>query len=64
MATVKQPRDVNHVNAEDPDELCYWTKRFRVSEANLRTAVGKVGVIVDDVERELKGSASGGQSSG
>jgi hypothetical protein len=64
MQTVSQPRDTSRVNADDPDEVDYWTKRFQVSEAKLRAAVGKVGVIVDDVERELKGTASGGQNAG
>jgi hypothetical protein len=63
MATVSDPRDPSRVNADDPDELHYWTKRFEVSEGELKSAVGKVGVIVDDVERELKGTASGGQQS-
>jgi Protein of unknown function (DUF3606) len=64
MVIVKQPSDVNRVNTDDADELHYWTERFHVSEAELRTAVEKVGVMVDDVQRELKGTASGGQSSG
>ena len=64
MPTVSQPRDPSRVNADDPDELSYWTKRFEVSEEKLRRAVGKVGVIIDDVEREIKGTASGGQNAG
>ena len=64
MATVSHPRDASRVNADDPDELHYWTERFQVSEGKLKSAVGKVGVIVDDVERELKGTASGGQNAG
>jgi hypothetical protein len=64
MPTVSEPRDASRVNADDPDELRYWTKRFQVSEDKLRTAVGKVGVIIDDVEREIKGTASGGQNAG
>ena len=64
MPIVSEPRDASRVDADDLDELRYWTKRFQVSEAKLRAAVGKVGVIVDDVEREIKGTASGGQNAG
>ena len=58
------PRDTSRVNVEAPEELAYWTRRFGVPADRLKTAVSEVGVIVDDVERELKGSASGGQNAG
>jgi hypothetical protein len=59
-----EPRDSSRVNVQQPDELRYWMSRFGVSEDRLRAAVRKVGVIVDDVERELKGTASPGHSAG
>ena len=58
------PRDSSRVNVKEDYELAYWTGRFGVSTERLREAVGKVGVIVDDVERELKGTASPGHSAG
>jgi hypothetical protein len=59
-----QPGDSSRVDVHNRHELPYWMKRFGVSEQQLRAAVNKVGVIIDDVERELKGSASAGQSDG
>jgi hypothetical protein len=60
----REPRDNSRVNVNDDAELDYWTRRFDVSEQRLKAAVQKVGVIIDDVARELKGTASGGQSDG
>jgi hypothetical protein len=62
--TKTPPRDASRVNVDDDGEREYWTARFGVSERRLRDAVGTVGVIVDDVERELKGTASAGHSAG
>lgn len=33
-----------------------WSQKFGVSEDRLREAVGKVGNMAEDVERELRGS--------
>jgi hypothetical protein len=60
----RESRDHSRVNVNDRAELDYWTRRFDVSEERLKAAVRKVGVIIDDVARELKGTASGGQSDG
>jgi hypothetical protein len=48
------PEDGKRVNVNQPHEIAYWTKRFGCSEAQLRAAVKAVGVMVSDVERELK----------
>ena len=58
------PRDSSRVLVDDPAELAYWCERFALPEQRVRAAVAKVGVIVDDVERELKGTASGGHNAG
>jgi uncharacterized protein DUF3606 len=34
-------------------ELRYWSKKFGVSHDQLKAAVSKVGVMADDVAREL-----------
>ena len=36
-------------------EVAYWSKRLTTTPEKLRAAVKKVGVMVDDVEKELKG---------
>jgi hypothetical protein len=46
------------VNINENYELRYWTKKFGVSEDELKAAVSKVGPIADAVERELKKSAA------
>jgi hypothetical protein len=48
------PQDRSRINVNERYELDYWSKKFGVSEDELKRAVGKVGVMADDVERELK----------
>jgi hypothetical protein len=47
------PRDATRVNVNEEWELRYWCRRFGVSPEQLRAAVGKVGVMVSDVEQAL-----------
>lgn len=47
-------QDRKRVNLEQDYEVRDWSDRFGVSEARLREAVGKVGNMADDVERELR----------
>ncbi|HYW15092.1 MAG TPA: DUF3606 domain-containing protein [Allosphingosinicella sp.] len=49
------PQDRARVNVNEDHEVRYWTGKFGCTEEELRAAVGKVGVMADDVERELKG---------
>ncbi|HEY1693648.1 MAG TPA: DUF3606 domain-containing protein [Polyangiaceae bacterium] len=51
--TKKGPADAKRVNVHEKWELEYWTKHFGVSESKLKEAVKKVGVMVDDVKKEL-----------
>jgi hypothetical protein len=41
------------INVNEPYELRDWAKKFGVSEDELRRAVTKVGVMAEDVRREL-----------
>ena len=41
------------INVNQPHELAYWTKTLGVSEDELRSAVGKVGVMANDVKRHF-----------
>jgi hypothetical protein len=52
----KGGQDRTRINVNQEHELRYWREKFGVSEEELRTAVEKVGVMVEDVERELKGN--------
>jgi hypothetical protein len=47
-------QDRKRINLEQDYEVRDWSDRFGVSEARLREAVGKVGNMADDVERELR----------
>jgi len=50
----KSPEDPKKININQQWELNYWSAKFNVSEVRLITAVKKVGVMVVNVERELK----------
>ena len=46
--------DRQRVNVDESYELHDWANKWGVSEQEVRDAVAKVGVMADDVERELK----------
>jgi Protein of unknown function (DUF3606) len=46
--------DRKRVNIHEDYELRDWSKKWGVSEQQVKDAVAKVGVMADDVERELK----------
>jgi len=48
-------QDRKRISLEQDYEVRDWSQKFGVSEERLRAAVGKVGHIADDVERELRG---------
>ena len=48
------PADRARVNVNEDYEVRYWCGKFGCTEAQLRAAVRAVGVMADDVERELK----------
>ncbi len=50
-----RPQDSSRVNVHEPYEVEYWCKHFGCTKQQLVDAVKKVGVMVRDVERELKG---------
>jgi len=50
----KGPADRTRINVNERYELDYWSEKFNVTKERLRAAVDKVGVMVNDVERELK----------
>ncbi|MBB6249010.1 DUF3606 domain-containing protein [Rhodanobacter sp. A1T4] len=42
------------INVNDKYEIAHWTARLNISEQHLQDAVSKVGVMVVDVEREIR----------
>lgn len=48
------PADAKRVNVNEKWEVDHWTKKFGVTEAQLKAAVKAVGVMADDVEKQLK----------
>ena len=49
----KGAADRDRINIHEDYEVEYWTKRLHVNREKLKQAVGKVGVMVKDVEAEL-----------
>lgn len=52
------PRDRARIDVHQTHELRYWSKKFGVSEDELRQAVEQVGPIVQRVEERLGKKAS------
>jgi len=48
-------QDRKRINLSEDYEVRDWAEKFGVSQERLREAVGKVGSMADDVERELRG---------
>lgn len=46
--------DRQRINLGEDYEVRDWSKKFGVSEEQLRAAVKRVGPMADDVERELR----------
>ncbi len=53
--TKRGPRDRARINIHEPYELEYWAKKFGITEKKLKSIVQKVGPMVKDVQKELKG---------
>lgn len=51
--TVPWPQDSTRVAVDDREQVGFWTKRFRVSEAKLRQAIRSVGSNFKDVMAHL-----------
>ena len=49
-------QDRLRINLSEDYEVRDWSQKYGVSEDQLRAAVGKVGNMAADVERELKGA--------
>lgn len=51
--TQRAPRDAERVNVNEDYEVRYWTRKWAVSEQQLRDTVKRVGVMSKDVARAL-----------
>ena len=49
----KTAADRKRININEDYELRYWAQKFGVSFDQIKAAVNKVGVMADDVAREL-----------
>ena len=47
------PQDRARINVHEAWERRWWSKKFGVSEDDLRAAVGAVGVMAKDVAKHL-----------
>ena len=50
----KTPAESSRINVNERYELDYWSERFSVSADKLKETVGKVGVMVKDVQAALR----------
>lgn len=48
------PQDRARINVNEDHEVRYWTEKYGCTAEQLRAAVKAVGVMADDVERQLK----------
>jgi hypothetical protein len=51
--TNRGPKDRTRVNVNESWEVKHWCAHFKCTEAQLRTAVKAVGVMVVDVQRHF-----------
>jgi hypothetical protein len=51
--TKKGPQDASRINIHEPYEVEYWHQKFNVTPQQLRDAVSKVGVSVENVRKQL-----------
>jgi Protein of unknown function (DUF3606) len=59
MNTKRVQPDRNKINLDQPNELKYWTRALKVSEEEIRTAIGTVGNSAAAVRKELVGKEAG-----
>ena len=53
--SVASGQDRGRINVNEPNEVRDWSKKFRVSEDELKVAIKRVGDQVAAVEKYLKG---------
>ena len=51
--TKRGPRDADRVNINEDYEVRYWTQKWNVTEAQLKDAVRRAGVMAKDVAKAL-----------
>lgn len=51
--TNRGPQDRSRINLSESWEVQYWTKKFGVTEQQLRDAVNSVGSSADAVQKKL-----------
>ena len=51
---VRGPRDSKRINLTEDYEVSYWTKTLGISKSELEQIVKRVGVMADDVRKQIK----------
>ena len=51
-------RDRSRINVNQPHELTYWSRKFGVSQDEVRNAVQQVGPMADKVQQHLNARRS------
>lgn len=51
--TNRGPRDADRVNINEDYEVRYWTQKWGITEAQLKEAVRRAGVMARDVAKAL-----------
>ncbi|RVT90390.1 DUF3606 domain-containing protein [Sphingomonas crocodyli] len=54
--SIRAPQDASRIALTEDYEVRYWTRKFGVTEEQLRAAVQEVGHSADRVEHHLSGS--------
>jgi hypothetical protein len=53
---MRGPQDSQRINMNEDYEVTYWTKTLGVSKSELEKIVKRVGVMADDVRKEIRKS--------
>ena len=53
------PPDPTQIDASKPEALRFWARTLETDEDRIRSAVGKVGPLVEDVKHELGSYGAG-----
>jgi hypothetical protein len=53
MTQAAHQSTAQRINVKEERQICTWCDRFGCTASNLKAAVEKVGVMAEDVEREL-----------
>jgi hypothetical protein len=50
----RRPQDASRIKVHEPYEVKYWCQRLGCTQQQRVDAIGRVGVMAGDVEKELR----------